>query len=327
MEFRTEVKVEASSVKIGYKTPVMFIGSCFAGEMAGKMDDGLMPVMSNPSGVVYNPASVAITLRNLIAGKEFTEADLWFSSGKWLSFAHYTDFSSERSDVSLSKINARGGEAANFLRSAKFLFISFGTARIYRRADTGEIVSNCHKIPSSFFTRELLSADYIISDWKRLLAELQQFNPALSIIFTVSPVRHWKDGAHGNQVSKSLLFMAVDELQRHDSAVGYFPSYEILIDDLRDYRFYKDDMLHPSQAAVDYIWNKFCDAYFERPTTILWNEIASVKRATSHLLINSSKGEILDFASVMLKRISALRQKAPEVDFSGLTEYFEALKT
>jgi hypothetical protein len=325
MRFRTEVDIPSQQVRINYSTPVMFIGSCFAGEMAALMKEGLMPVLSNPSGVVYNPFSVSATLRNMISGKLFTRDDLYFHNGRWLSFAHYTMFSSDSIDRCLEMINMANSEASIFLRKASFLFVTFGTARIYRRKDTGDIVSNCHKIPSSFFEREMPGPHAIAEDWSRLLGELRDYNPSLSVIFTVSPVRHWKDGAHGNQVSKSVLFVAIEELLKHPSSPSYFPSYEIVLDDLRDYRFYADDLLHPSTSAVDYIWEKFCKAYLDKPATSLWQEISDVTRATGHKPAGITAGETARFASGMLERIATLESRNPGIDFSPLRGHFEGL--
>lgn len=326
MDFRTEIRIEPQNRLIDYSTPVLFTGSCFSGEMASKMREGLMPVLSNPTGVVYNPVSVSSALRSLIAGKTYTEEDLWFHNGKWLSFAHYTDFSADDRDACLERINRVASEAIGFIKRANFLFITFGTAWIYRRVDTGEAVSNCHKIPASFFSRELLSVSSIVKDWRELISEICRFNPGLSVIFTISPVRHWKDGAHGNQVSKSVLFLAVEELQKIFPDVGYFPSYELLLDDLRDYRFYANDMLHPSEAATDYIWKKFSDALLESRARKLWKEISEISRASRHRITSGSAGEVESFADNMLGRIDRLESAGYGVDFSSLRDYFLSLK-
>jgi hypothetical protein len=325
MNFRTEVKVDVSLRKISYSTPVMFIGSCFADEMAGKLEAGLMPVMCNPSGVVYNPYSVAGTLRNIISEKTFTPDDLWFHNNRWLSFSHYTDFSGEDRERVLEGLNSSAMSARSFLQNARFLFVTFGTARIFRRTDTGEVVSNCHKIPAIFFYRELLTSDAIVAEWSQLLDELKSFNPDLSVVFTVSPVRHWKDGAHGNQISKAVLLLAIEKLREHHVRPGYFPSYEIVIDDLRDYRFYKTDMLHPSNDAVEYIWEKFCNAWVDTAATDLWREVSAVKQASEHRFMNSSQKEMDDFAAGMIKRIRSLQSRNSDIDFSTLLDYFEKL--
>lgn len=326
MDFRTEIKIEPNRRLIEYSSPVAFVGSCFSGEMASRMRDGLMPVLSNPNGVVYNPVSVAVTLRSLKNRRRYGLGDLWLNDGKWLSFDHYTDFASDDSDYCLEKINRSVSEASEFIARAGFLFVTFGTAWIYSRKDTGEAVSNCHKIPSSFFSRELLTVSSIVEEWSELLNELYSFNPSLSVVFTISPVRHWKDGAHGNQISKSVLFLAVEELQRIFPDTGYFPSYELLMDDLRDYRFYADDMLHPSAAAIDYIWGKFSETYLEERARKLWKEISDISRATRHRITTNVKSEKIAFADSMLARIDRIGKSETVVDLSSLRDYFVSLK-
>ena len=225
MELRTKVIIEPSEDKISYDDRVMLIGSCFASSMGSRMEIGRMPVMINPAGAVFNPVSVSNTLETITSGKEFTQDDLSFHEGTWFSFYHYTDFSSDDPLKVLDKINRKSREALNFLKNTGFLFITLGTARVYRLKKTGEIVSNCHKIPSGQFEPELLNVGDIVTLWERQLDMLNRLFPRLKVIFTISPVRHWKDGAHGNQVSKSVLLLAVEELLGHSSSPEYFPAY------------------------------------------------------------------------------------------------------
>ncbi len=325
MKMRTEVDVEPAGSLIDYDSPVVMTGSCFANEMAARLDEGLLPVLCNPFGVLYNPVSIANMLRRVARGREFGHDDLWFHNGRWLSFSHDTAFSSPDRQTILEKLNRSFRNAHRFIRTASFLFVTFGTARIYRRADSGEVVANCHKIPANFFTRELLTPGDIVSEWSEFIAELSEFNPALQIYFTVSPVRHWKDGAHGNQVSKSVLFVAIEELLKSDSVAGYFPSYEIVTDDLRDYRFYAADMLHPSSTAVEYIWEKFSGAFMSPESRSLYERIASITRATRHRLLNPQPDEVRLFSEKMLNRISQLSDELPSVDFSSLRRHFDDL--
>ena len=257
MELRTTFKIEPSPYKITYNDPLMFIGSCFAASIGSRLEMGHIPVMINPAGAVFNPVSVHNTIETIISGKIFVQDDLYCHEGTYLSFYHYTDFSSDDPAKVLEKINQRSKEALMFLKNAKFLFITLGTARIYRFKKSGIVVSNCHKIPSALFEPELLTVSEIVALWTSLLEKLFSLFPKLRIVFTISPVRHWKDGAHGNQVSKSILFLAVEELLNHSVKPQYFPAYELLMDDLRDYRYYNDDMLHPSTIAIDYLWDAF----------------------------------------------------------------------
>jgi len=322
MELRTTFSIEPSRDKITYDDPVMFIGSCFASSIGSQMENGHMPVMINPAGAVFNPYSVFNTLETFSTGREFMIEDLHFYDGTWLSFSHYTDFSSDDPAKVLSKINRRTTEAFSFLKEARFLFITLGTARVYKLKKSGLVVSNCHKIPADQFESCLLSVDEIVKLWTGQLDKLHSLFPWLKIIFTVSPVRHWKDGAHGNQVSKSILFVAVEELLKHETKPGYFPAYELLMDDLRDYRFYADDMLHPSSAAVNYIWESFAGCYFDNKTFNLWKEVSRITKSMNHRFNTDSEIKKDHFAQRLLNQISDIKFKLPQIDLSREEEYF-----
>lgn len=325
MELRTVINIQPSDRKITYSDPVLFTGSCFAAEIGSKMQEGMMPVMINPAGTVYNPVSVINTLNTIIPGKTFTKDDLYHHKDKWLSFSHYTDFSSDDPEDVLDKINRRSAEAREFIKSAGFLFVTFGTARVFRLKSNGEIVSNCHKIPQSMFERELLTVDSVVTLWMRQLDILKKEFPGMKVIFTISPVRHWKDGPHGNQVSKSVLFLAVEELLRHPSSPEYFPAYEILMDELRDYRFYADDMLHPSGVAVDFIWEAFKSRYLGRNTTDTWKEASAIVRARRHRITSETSGDTRAFAETVLQRIANLSEKIASPELTEAKFYFEGL--
>jgi hypothetical protein len=322
MNFRTTFNIDPSDNRIDHYTPVMFIGSCFASEIGVKMAEGKMKVLINPSGIVYNPASVCSTLDIILENKTCTESDLYKYKGTNISFFHSTDFTSEDSSRTIDKINSATRAANNFLKKAGFLFITFGTARIYRFRENGEVVSNCHKLPASLFSQEMLTVEEIALSWKEILNRLHSFNNNLRIIFTISPVRHWKDGAHGNQLSKSILFLSIDKLLEHKTVEGYFPAYELLMDDLRDYRYYAEDMLHPSKTATDYIWKAFSGCYFSPETIALWKEAYSITQAMNHRFLSDSPAAKLEFANNILKKISALENKNPQIDITYERSYF-----
>ena len=325
MNLRTTFSIEPSPFKITYNDNVMLIGSCFAGSMGAQMKKGKLRVMINPSGTVYNPVSVCNTLDIISEAREFKKDDLYFHNGIWISFFHYTEFSSDDPDKALDKINTRLKSASDFLKTTEFLFITFGTARVYRLKETGLIVSNCHKVPSSRFSTELLKAGEITDLWTKQLDRLHFLYPHLKVIFTISPVRHLKDGAHGNQVSKSTLFLAVEELLRHPSEPHYFPAYELVMDDLRDYRFYEDDMVHQSAAAINYIWDAFTDCYFDKITSGIWNEAMKISGAPAHRFNSDSRTGKKIFAVALLKQISELESRIPSINFSEEKKYFTDL--
>jgi hypothetical protein len=322
MELRTTFKIEPSREKLSYNSPAMFIGSCFASSIGSMMEQGRMPVMINPSGTVYNPVSVCNTLDTITSGKEYTIDDLYLFNDTYLSFYHYTDFSSENPSEILEKINKRSKEAGEFLRDARFLFITLGTARVYKWKETGIVVSNCHKIPASHFEPKLLSVQEIINLWSGELDRLNSLFPHLKIVFTISPVRHWKDGAHGNQISKSILLLAVEQLLKHSVSPQYFPAYELFMDDLRDYRFYDNDMLHPSQLGINYTWDAFARCYMDSKTINIWNDVVRITKATRHKINTGSRIKIEKFANSMLQQISEIENITPAIDLSNERNYF-----
>ena len=322
MELRTIFNIEPSRDKISYNDPVMFIGSCFASSIGSQMEMGRMQVMINPAGAVFNPVSVCNTIDTITSGKEFVQDDLYYHDGTYLSFYHYTDFSSDDPVKVLGKINNKSKEALAFLKNARFLFITLGTARVYRWKKTGLIVSNCHKIPSDHFEPELLTVNEVVDLWAKQLDRLHSLFPQLKVVFTISPVRHWKDGAHGNQVSKSVLFLAVEELLNHPVSPQYFPAYEMVMDDLRDYRFYNDDMLHPSITAINYIWDAFSGCFMENKTMNIWNEVVKITKACTHRLNAGFGFKINSFAERMLQQISDIEGKVPVIDLSHERNYF-----
>lgn len=328
MDFRTTFSIDPSPHKITYLDPVMFLGSCFASEIGSQLEEGRIPVLINPAGAVYNPVSVRNILEIIIDNREFTKSDLYNYNGSYISFFHNTAFSSPDPEKVLERINGRTKAAHEFLASSKFLFITFGTARVYRLAESGMIVSNCHKLPQERYKRELLTVEEIVRLWSEILDRLHTVYPHLHIVFTISPVRHWKDGAHANQVSKSVLILAVEKLLAHSSLPGYFPAYELLLDDLRDYRYYDDDMLHPSSKGVEYIWEAFARSFIESETYGTRKEVVRIVMAARHRILTDSPEGIKRFAEGMLGNIGSVTSKIPSIDLSREKDHFlSMLKT
>jgi hypothetical protein len=261
MKLITEVTVPGYPSRIDHRADILLLGSCFTENIGSMLKRYRFPVTVNPFGTIFNPASVAKCLEALMKKPSYTTDDLREHNGQWFSFDHYTGFSSENRDTCLNRINEHFDPAKSVLASAEWLIITWGTSWVFTENNTGGVVSNCHKIPATEFTRTRLSVPEIVLTYKVLIRQLFSYNPELRIVLTVSPVRHWKDGAHGNQLSKAALLLATEELQDlFPEKVYYFPSYEIVMDELRDYRFYADDMLHTNTMATSYIWKKFRDA-------------------------------------------------------------------
>lgn len=325
MEFRTKIEIPRVPGMIDYDSHVMLIGSCFANEMGKNFHLGKMNALVNPFGVLYNPGSTAHALELMMSDRIYTDDDIHIHDNKYLSFDHDTSFSSVSREECLNRINSSLTGARSFLRSASLLFVTFGTARVFRWKEDNRLVANCHKIPASDFTRHLLNADEITAMWENLIGRLRHFNNELKIIFTVSPVRHLKDGAYGNQVSKSVLFTAIDQLLANDSTLSYFPSYEIMIDELRDYRFYKKDMTHPSDIAVEYIWERLKESYFDVNTEEIYRRIIKISEARRHMIAGNDPDALARFKESMLTRINSLKDDYPFIELGEEEKYFKNL--
>jgi hypothetical protein len=268
MQLQTTLNIPQAGFSIGHDDPILLLGSCFADEMGSKLTENGFSVLSNPFGTLYNPASLAALLLRSVSERETTEL-FHADDGLWHSWMHHSRFSSPDKEELRQRISQATEQTARFLRTARVLIVTFGTAIIYRLKADGMLVANCHKQPDTLFRRERMSAYDIVDQWTMVLQLLHAVNPDLQVIFTVSPVRHKRDGMHVNQISKGILLVAVDELVERvkaDLRVDYFPAYEILLDELRDYRFYADDMVHPSSLAVEYIWQRFQETFMTAQT-------------------------------------------------------------
>lgn len=322
MNLRTVIDPVPSSDRIGYFNPVMFTGSCFSSEIGAMFESGKMNVMVNPFGVLYNPLSVLSELEIIVERRQFNHSDLQSFNNRYLSFSHDTGFSSANPETTLEKINGVTNRAHRFLADADYLFVTFGTARIFRYKQNNSIVANCHKMPASNFERELLTVEYIAENWTLMLKKLWDFNPRLKIYFTISPVRHWKDGAHGNQVSKAVLLLAIEKLITSHSRLNYFPSYELVLDDLRDYRFYKDDLLHPGRKAIEYIWEYLKRTFFDPDTKSIYSEVSKIVSARNHRLMGDIEEDHRGFAESMISKIEDLKKRHPFLDLDQELHYF-----
>jgi len=322
--FRTPVKCVLSADKIDYGTPLLMLGSCFAESIGIRLQQMKFNITLNPFGIVYHPAPVAKNLKRIVAGNPYTTDELQQYNELWCSFDHHGRFSHPNASMCLEQINSELKQAYNQLVSAEWLFITFGTAWAYRLKNSRHVVANCHKFPASDFERIRFSVDEIYDVWAETITQLRQFNPKIKIVFTVSPIRHLRDGAHENQLSKSTLLLAVDRLNREVDNTGYFPAYEIVLDDLRDYRFYNEDMAHPNSVAIDYIWKRFCESYMTEKTLQTVKTVEDVVQAAAHRPIHrTSEGR--RFAAGYLEKIAEIKQQMPLIDFTKEIEWFEKM--
>ena len=316
MNLQTKITVAAPDFLIDYNSRLMMLGSCFAENMGSKFSYYKFDVDVNPCGIIYNPLSVANVLRLIVEGKQFEKSDLRQVGGKWVSLYHHGAFSSTDPYECLRRINDRLTKATGELRTLDLLVITWGTAWVYRYTRENIVVSNCHKIPSQEFERSRLSVEDIVKEYLMLIGRLREINPGLRILFTVSPIRHWKDGAHGNQLSKATLLLAIDRLREELQHVYYFPAYEIVLDELRDYRFYADDMLHMSGFTVDYIWERFLYSFISPEVLGLMNQIGRVNKGVAHRPFDPQSEEYHRLVKKMLAEIAMISRSYPMIDFS-----------
>ena len=316
MNLQTKITVAAPDFSIDYNSRLMMLGSCFAENMGSKFSYYKFDVDVNPCGIIYNPLSVANVLRLLVEGKRFEKNDLREVGGKWVSLFHHGAFSSADPDECLHRINDRLTKATGELRTLDLLVITWGTAWVYKYIPENIIVSNCHKIPSREFERSRLSVEDIVREYLVLIERLREINPGLRILFTVSPIRHWKDGAHGNQLSKATLLLAIDRLREEIQHVYYFPAYEIVLDELRDYRFYAEDMLDVSGFTVDYIWERFLYSFISPEVFGLMNQIGRINKGVAHRPFEPQSEEYQRLVKKMLAEIAMISRSYPMIDFS-----------
>lgn len=316
MNFYTHITFPRLAFHFDYETPILSLGSCFAESIGKKFDEAKFRTDLNPFGILYNPESIANALERLLSPYPFTANDLFLSEGLYHSFQHHSRFSALSEEACLANINNRMEQSATFLLQSKRLLITFGTSWVYRLKENGKVVANCHKLPERLFIRERLSVTQIIERWSALLEQLWKTIPA-KVLFTVSPIRHWKDGAHENQLSKATLLLAIDELNRlYPEQTAYFPSYEILMDELRDYRFYAEDMLHPSAQTIEYVWRKFVDVALSSDAQKLLTTCEEIQKALAHRPFNPESEAYCQFIAQTLLKIDRLNQKMPYFDFS-----------
>ena len=281
MKFRTEIPTPKYPFNINYQNKLMLVGSCFSDHIGNFFQEMRFDTLSNPFGTLFNPVSIANALKMCMNPELFNEQHIDFFNEKWISYAHHGKFSHPDKETFLQNIRQNLDKAHDFLNSANYLFITFGTAYCYRLIERDLIVANCHKIPANQFEKQLLTIEQIVGLYQDLLEQLRQFNPQLKIVFTVSPVRHLADGFHENQISKSTLHLSVNQLVENTNTF-YYPSYEMVQDDLRDYRFYAADLCHPSDAAITYIREKLTEALFTPETQERMKEVVKGNKAQGH---------------------------------------------
>ncbi len=331
MDFRTRVQIDKSDVRIDHPTKMMLFGSCFSENIGNKLKEHKFKVDPNPFGILYNPVSISNSIKRLLDTKQFNDTELASNNEMYHSFMHHGSFSDVDEQLCLKRINERYNSALNFLKGTDVLLITFGTAYAYKLHNTQQIVNNCHKFPANKFERFRLSINEIVEEWCELIKELINQNSGIRFIFTVSPIRHFRDGAHDNQISKSILHIAIENIKnKFNDRVEYFPAYEIMIDELRDYRFYNEDMVHPTAVAQDYIWQRFSDCFFSKETQMINREWTSIRKSIDHRALNTETSAYRKFLLTTINNIETFANKYPHIscdeEFRELASLVEKVK-
>ncbi|HMG82746.1 MAG TPA: GSCFA domain-containing protein [Ferruginibacter sp.] len=321
MDFHLNFDPKPFAVKIEHHQKLLLIGSCFTENIGSKLRQLKFSVLENPNGILFNPVSIATSLNSYIENKQYKEEELFYQNESWNSWQHHSRFSNPDKAATLAVINQSQQTAHSFLKTANWVLITLGSAFVYE-LENKEIVANCHKVPTDKFNKKLLSADEITKMLKEVMEKLSAFNPNIKIIFTISPVRHLRDGFVENNRSKAMLIQAVHQLVSENDTVFYFPAYELVIDDLRDYRFYAEDMVHPNYAATNYVWEKFITTCIDERTVQLMKEINIINAAKSHKPFNPTSAQHKKFLQTNLDKVTRLQEEHTYLDLREEINFF-----
>ena len=313
MDFILPFPIKKLPQQVNIQQAMLLVGSCFAEEIGAKLRERKFNTLVNPNGILYNPLSICEAVSDYIENQKYTQADIFLHDELWRSFNHHGKFADVNADACLQNINRKIIEAHNQLKNAKWLVLTFGSAFAYTHND--EVVANCHKLPSSQFKKVLLSKEEIVSAWQKQIKILKEFNPVLQIMFTVSPVRYVRDGVIENNRSKGILLDAVHTLVEQNTNCFYFPAYEIVIDELRDYRFFKEDLVHPNHLAINYVWQKFVNAACDDETQNFIADYEPIMRSLQHRDLQQETSASIKFKKVLEEKQGAFKKKYPFVVF------------
>ena len=328
MDFHLQFSPKQLSQKINHRHKLLLMGSCFTENIGDKLVAHKFSVLQNPNGILFNPVSVKQAVENYIANKVIDENDLFYLNESWHSWQHHSRFSGITKEDAVNKINISTRTAHHYLKQTDFIIITLGSAWVYELTDKADnkkintVAANNHKAPADWFNRRLLTNEEVIHEIESIVSQLQNFNPHIKIIFTISPVRHLREGFVENNRSKAALINGVHLATETFSNVFYFPAYELVIDDLRDYRFYAEDMVHPNYAATNYVWQKFMATCIDEPAQQLMQEINEINAAINHKPFNPSSAAHKDFKLKYRNIIQTMQQKHPYLNLTEQLYYF-----
>lgn len=316
MKLQTQITLQKEKYNpIDYKSNLLLLGSCFSENIGDKLAYFKFQMKQNPFGILFHPKAIEKLITYAINKKEFTEKDIFQRNERWHCFDAHSNLSATNKNELLVQLNQNLKITESQIKSASHIIITLGTAWIYRFIETDTIVANCHKVPQKKFLKELLSVDEIVESLESIITLVKSINPKVNFLFTVSPVRHLKDGFVENQQSKSHLITAIHKIIEPRKNIYYFPSYEIMMDELRDYRFYAEDMIHPNKTAIDYIWNKFSETWIFGPTHIIMQKVADIQNGLNHKAFNPNSNQHQQFLQKLTNKIEVLKEEYPFFDF------------
>ena len=328
MDFHIEFSPKHLSQKINHRHKLLLLGSCFTENIGDKLVVHKFSVLQNPNGILFNPVSVKEAVENYIDNKVITENDLFYLNEGYHSWQHHSRFSGTTKEDAVQKINTSTNTAHHYLKETDVVIITLGSAWVYEltakaaNVKAGDVAANNHKAPADWFNRRLLTNAEVIDLLHATILQLQQFNPFIKIIFTISPVRHLREGFVENNRSKAALINAVHAAAEHFENVFYFPAYELVIDDLRDYRFYAEDMVHPNYAATNYVWEKFVTACIDEPSQELMKQINEINAAINHKPFNETSVAHQAFKLKYWNILQSMQQKYPYLHLTEQINYF-----
>lgn len=318
MKLQTNIPLKTAKNQIDYQSQMLILGSCFAENIGNKLYYFKIQSVQNPFGILFHPLAIEKLISRSIKKEVFIAEDVFFLNERWHCFDAHSDFSDSSKENLLKKLNAALDKTNQQLSKATHIFITLGTSWVYRKTETEKIVANCHKVPQSEFSKELLPTEKIQKSLENTIEAIRTINQNTQIIFTVSPVRHLKDGFIENQRSKSHLIAAIHQIMETSyfaSSISYFPSYEIVMDELRDYRFYEADMVHPSQIAIEYIWEKFKEVLVSPQINSIMEKVDTIQKGLKHRPFNPLSEKHRLFLKSLEEKITYLKQEHPFMIF------------
>lgn len=322
MNFFTPVNIKPLDPPINYRNRLLLVGSCFTEHIGNYLGEVKFNVLQNPNGILFDPVSVCNSLVSYIHNKQYSGDDLFSLNEGWHSWQHHSRFSKPEREESLRLINESQNRAHEFLKQTDWLIITLGSSFVYKLAESGMPVANCHKAQPQTFNKHLSTIEEIVTKFDETIHQLFQFNNHLRIIFTISPVRHLRDGVVDNNRSKARLIEAVHHLVNKFDRLYYFPAYELVIDVLRDYRFYDIDLAHPNYSATQFVLEKFAESCLDAEAVNLSEEIKKLVIARNHKPFNANSGQHRQFLKTQLEKTKQLQHQYPFLDFKRELEYF-----